>query len=133
MIGGAVAGVLAAIGSTGQVPEPSTPAPQPDTAEQSGPWDLVLTDVRVGHHEHVDRVVLEFDGDGIPGWRVEHVERAVSDGSGYGIRLPGETILQVGVSGTEWPGPDDPRYYDVRALTDPARLLIDVRGGRPAS
>ena len=172
-IGGALVGVLAATGSAPEVPEPPTPTPRADTSEQSGPWDLVLTDVRVGHHRVFDRVVLEFDGEGVPGWYVEYVDRAVVDGSGYRVRLPGESILQVGVSGTEWPGPDDLRYYDgprrlpadrrgsitevhvvgtfegytqvfaglegapaaydVHALDDPARLVVDVRGGRPAS
>ncbi|MFD1945819.1 AMIN-like domain-containing (lipo)protein [Nocardioides aestuarii] len=173
VIGGALVGVLAATGSTPRVPQPPTPTPEADTSEQSGPWDLLLTDVRVGHHEGFDRVVLEFDGDGVPGWYVEYVDRAVSDGSGYRIRLPGESILQVGVSGTFWPGPGDPTYYDgpdrlpadpagaltevyvggtfegytqvfvgldgdpapfeVFTLDDPARLVVDVRGERPAS
>lgn len=94
-----------------------------DTGRQSGPWDLVLTDVRVGHHPALDRVVLEFEGSGVPGWRVEHVDEAVLDGSGHSVRLDGEGIVQIGVSGTEWPGPHG-AYYD-----GPAR--VPVPGGGP--
>ena len=32
------------------------------TAENSGEWDLVLADVRVGEHDGYDRIVLEFTG-----------------------------------------------------------------------
>jgi hypothetical protein len=109
VVSGALAGALALTS-----PAPATPPatePAADTGRQSGPWDLVLTDVRVGHHDTYDRVVLEFEGSGVPGWRVEHVDEAVLDGSGHRVRLEGRTILQIGVSGTEWPGPDA-GYYD---------------------
>jgi hypothetical protein len=118
VVSGALAGALAL-----------TPTPA-DTGRQSGPWDLVLTDVRVGHHDAVDRVVLEFEGSGVPGWRVEHVDEAVLDGSGHPVRLDGGTILQIGVSGTEWPGPAS-AYYDGpdRVPAPPGGPLTEVHVG----
>jgi hypothetical protein len=113
LVSGAIAGALAFTSSASATPPATEPATEPTaaTGRQSGPWDLVLTDVRVGHHDTVDRVVLEFEGSGVPGWRVEHVDKAVLDGSGHLVRLDGGTILQIGVTGTEWPGPDA-GYYD---------------------
>jgi len=74
------------------------------TARPKGEWDLVLTDVRVGHHEGFDRVVLEFDGTGTPGWAVGYVDRARADGSGETIALDGDAVLDVYARGTTYPG-----------------------------
>lgn len=135
LVGGAVAGILTATAHATPVPDPTPRAPEPasarpDTVRHSGPWDLVLVDVRVGSHDTSDRVVLEFEGRGVPGWRVEYVDTAVLDGIGHRVRLAGESILQVGVTGTEWPGPDA-EYYDGpdRLPADPAGALSEVYVG----
>ncbi|ANH37014.1 hypothetical protein I601_0562 [Nocardioides dokdonensis FR1436] len=81
------------------------------TAENSGEWDLVLVDVRVGEHEGYDRVVLEFSGSGTPGWAVGYVDEAVLDGSGEGVTLDGSAVLDIYASGTTYPA-DDGESYD---------------------
>ena len=80
------------------------------TAESSGDWDLVLTDVRLGDHDGYDRIVLEFAGTGTPGWAVGYVDRAVLDGSGERVTLDGDAIMDVYASGTTYPGSDADHY-----------------------
>lgn len=100
-------------------PEPATSATEtasgpafaantkPDTAEPSGAGNtfLTVTDVRVAAHDGYDRVVFDLDGtgNGTPGWRVEYVDEAVDDGSGDTVRVAGDTILRVSISGTATP------------------------------
>ena len=80
---------------------------QPDTAEPSGAGDtfLTVTDVRVAAHDGYDRVVFDLDGtgSGTPGWRVEYVDEAVDDGSGDTVRVAGDAVLRVSISGTATP------------------------------
>ncbi len=168
LIGGVLAGVLAATGAAPHAPDVPTPTPTLDLGEQSGPWDLVLTDVRVGHHSGFDRVVLDLEGEGTPGWSVEYVDRARLEGSGERVRVAGESVLQVVASGTTWPGEGyydgprrtagagavsevvvggtfegytqvfvglsgDPARFEVTALDDPTRLVVDVKDAPPAS
>ena len=91
--------------------EPAFPENTADqTAESSGKWDLVLTDVRVAEHESFDRIVLEFTGTGITGWAVSYVEEAVLDGSGETVTLGGDAILDIYASGTTYPGSEGDYY-----------------------
>ena len=87
----------------------------PDTAEPSGDALVTVTDIRVGRHDGFDRVVFETDGTGTPGWRVEYVDSAQSQGSGADIAVDGGAVLEVTVTGVgypfdtgveEYPGPD---------------------------
>ncbi|HEU4812431.1 MAG TPA: hypothetical protein VFT00_09855 [Nocardioides sp.] len=111
------------VASPTEAPATDTPANDPDdggpafpestaaqTAENSGEWDLVLVDVRVGEHEGFDRIVLEFAGTGIPGWAVNYVDEAVLDGSGEAVALGGEAVLDIYASGTTYPGPEEDYY-----------------------
>jgi hypothetical protein len=74
-----------------------------DTAEASADAALTVTDVRVGHHDGFDRVVLEVGGTGTPGWRVEYVDAAVADPSDEPVDLAGDSVLRVTVEGTVLP------------------------------
>ena len=87
----------------------------PDTGEASGDARLTVTGIRVGRHDGFDRVVFETDGTGAPGWRVEYVDAAQSQGSGADIDVEGDAVLQVTITGVgypfdtgveEYPGPD---------------------------
>lgn len=78
--------------------------------DNSGDWDLVLTDVRVGSHEGYDRIVLEFAGTGVPGWSVKYVDEAVLDGSGRTVRLGGDSVLDIYASGTTYPAEGEAGY-----------------------
>ena len=80
---------------------------RPDTAEPTGAGEtfLSVTDVRVAAHDGYDRVVFDLDGTGggKPGWRVEYVDKATDDGSGDAVRVDGDAILRVSLSGTATP------------------------------
>lgn len=84
------------------------------TAENSGEWDLVLSDVRVGEHEGFDRIVLEFTGTGTPGWTVNYVDEAVLDGSGEVVALDGDAFLDIYASGTTYPASEGDYYSGPR-------------------
>lgn len=88
------------------------------TAEPSGKWGLVLTDVRVGDHVGFDRIVLEFAGNGTPGWVVNYVDEARLDGSGKAVTLGGEAVLDIYASGTTYPGPEG-NYYSGHGQFEP--------------
>ncbi|HMO52887.1 MAG TPA: hypothetical protein PJ994_00120 [Tepidiformaceae bacterium] len=42
----------------------------------------LLEDVRAASHEGYDRIVFEFEGTGVPGYRVEYTSEAIACGSG---------------------------------------------------
>lgn len=95
---------------------PATPAVQPgvDPATQQQwtagaidrvrtvPRPVTLRDVRVGVNQGFDRVVLEFLGSGVPGHRVEYVDRPVHQcGSGDPTPIAGDAWLAITLRGTQ--------------------------------
>lgn len=58
-----------------------------------------LVDVRVGAHDGFDRVVLEFDGQDVPSYRVGYVDPPVrQDGSGNEVDVAGDAFLELRVT-----------------------------------
>src|SRR4051794_35742589 len=56
----------------------------------------LLDRVAVGRHEGYDRVVFQFRGDGLPGYRVEYVEPPLKeDGSGDPVAVAGSAFVVV--------------------------------------
>jgi hypothetical protein len=139
---------------------------QNDPGWPGGGGDLLPTGVRVGSHEGYERVVLDFEGAGTPGWRVEYVDEAIEEGRGDVVDVDGDFTLQVIATGVRYPEGDDENArvahgsYDagdadlveevrvtgifegqnqafigldeeapfrVFTLTEPARLVVDVR------
>lgn len=76
------------------------PAPVEPTAGDEVPSDTVpviamLTAVRIGRHEQVDRLVFEFVGTP-PKYHVEYIDRPVRQcGSGDVVPLPGDAWLSI--------------------------------------
>lgn len=102
---------------------PPFPTETTDQVEESFDATLLLVDVRVAEHEGFDRFVLEFEGDGEPGWRVGYVEEAVREGSGEPMDLDSDALLQVIATHTM---PDDMAgYYDGPREMDPDGEVID--------
>lgn len=63
---------------------------------RDGRAPVVLREVRAARHDDFDRVVFEFEGDALPGYRVEYVDRPVRQcGSGRAVALEGEGWLRV--------------------------------------
>lgn len=92
------------------------------TAEPSADAALTVTDVRVGHHDGFDRVVLELGGTGTPGWRVEYVDAAVADPSDEQVDLAGDSVLRVTVEGTVLP-------YETGLAEAPIGVPLTAAGG----
>lgn len=128
---------------------------------------VTLRAVRSGQHANFDRVVFEFDGGQLPGYRIEYIDRPVRQcGSGDAVPLAGDgwlsvrmeparahteegqatiplsyrprrvnhTIIKEIVSTcdfegqVEWVlGVSSPNHYRVMELSNPARLVVDVR------
>jgi len=56
----------------------------------------LLERVAVGQHEGFDRVVFQFRGEGLPGYRIQYVEPPlVEDGSGNPVTIAGNAFLVV--------------------------------------
>lgn len=112
----AAPGTPAATSATGDSAPPASaqqPAAADPAAQQewtAGVRDAVRTqrvpvtlrDVRVGVNQGFDRVVLEFLGSGVPGYRVEYVDRPVRHcGSGDPLQLAGDAWLLITLRGTQ--------------------------------
>ena len=75
----------------------------PDEQAASGDALVTVTDIRTGRHDGFDRVVLEVEGAGTPGWDVRYVDAASSQGSGDPVEVAGDAVLQVTVTGAGYP------------------------------
>lgn len=70
----------------------TSPVVAPATAKATA----LLDRVAVGRHEGYDRVVFQFRGDGLPGYRVEYVEPPLKeDGSGDPVAVAGSAFVVV--------------------------------------
>lgn len=88
----------------GSTDAPAFPAnADPDTAEPSADARVTVSDIRLGRHDGFDRVVLDVGGTGTPGWDVQYVDDAASQGSGDAVDVAGEAILQVTLTGAGYP------------------------------
>lgn len=72
---------------------------------------LTPTDVRTGHHDGFDRVVVELGGTGTPGWIAEWTDNPSSPGSGDPIDVPGQSVLRVRITGAGYPGDTGAEFY----------------------
>lgn len=57
----------------------------------------ILADVRAARNEGFDRVVIEFEGDTVPGYRVEYVDEIVQCGSGEAVEFAAPVLVSVTV------------------------------------
>jgi hypothetical protein len=75
-----------------------------------------LVDVRVGSHDGFDRIVLEFEGDQAPSYRVTYVDPPIrEDGSGHEVDIDGRAFLELRLSpagGVDLSGPEPVETYD---------------------
>lgn len=83
----------------------------PSSVGTDGP--LFPTGVRVASHDGYDRVVVDFEGTGTPGWMVRYVDEPVADDSGQEVDLDGDAILRIDASGLSTPATED---FDVAQI-----------------
>ena len=106
-------GTSTSSGADGNGGAPATleadPAPDVDYSDapaEAAPADgsyLGIKDVRIGSHDGFDRIVIEFIGDGEPGYWVRYEDMPTQQGSGNPISVSGVHKLSVDVRGTGYP------------------------------
>lgn len=86
--------------ATGEdLPTFTTAASSADVAS-TGQDAPILRAVRIGRHEGFDRIVFEFDSDGLPQWHASYIEAPVIHcGSGHEVAVDGGAWLQVRFNG----------------------------------
>jgi hypothetical protein len=106
------------IATTAPEGDDGTPAPpfpadtDPDTAAPAAGSAITVTDVRTGRHEGYDRVVFYVAGTGMPGWDVRYVAEALGQASGEPVRVTGNAVLQVTITGVGNPTDTGIDEYD---------------------
>lgn len=81
------------------LPTFTTEASSADVAS-TGPDAPILRDVRIAAHDDFDRLVFEFDSDGLPQWHVDYIDAPVIQcGSGHEMPVAGSAWLQVRFNG----------------------------------
>lgn len=74
------------------------------------PVELSPVAVRAGAHDGFDRVVIEFDANGEPGWFTQLTDNPTQLASGNPLRFEGQTALVITIEGT--PAPMTPELAD---------------------
>ena len=109
---GACGAVSDGAGNTlmGSISSPTTQAqplgtadPAPKTQRPSVPSRLAVVGVRVGAHEGFDRVVVDLEGDGDPGWFVDYTSTPMQETVGQPLQVAGNSFLNINVDGTVYP------------------------------
>lgn len=98
----------------------TTALPDAGLGQRSAPPDgtgtALLTAVRVGRNEGFERIVFEFEGTSVPGYRVGWVDGPVTaDGSGEPVEVDGDALLEIVLqpaSGVDMSSPELRVTYD---------------------
>jgi hypothetical protein len=83
----------------------------PDTADASSGAFLSPVNMRFGVHDGYDRIVLDLEGSGQPGWVSRYVDDPRADGSGEPVDLDGAAYLQMTVKGVVYPTETGAKEY----------------------
>lgn len=76
---------------------------QPLDVLPEGGTRMTVSEVRAASHGTFERVVIELEGEGSPGWFVTTEDTPTADGSGAPIDYEGDTALVIDVRGLEMP------------------------------
>ncbi|WP_273053081.1 hypothetical protein [Corynebacterium nuruki] len=86
---------------------------------------LVAAQIRVGAHSTYDRVVVEFDGTGSPGWDVGLTDHPTADGSGLPVDFSGRQAMTIDLRGIDMNATAD-RAAAGKDATPPVKLAKDT-------
>jgi hypothetical protein len=94
--------------------------PDASEAQRSAPGDgsgtALLRAVRVGRNAGFERIVFEFEGTSVPGYRVQWVDGPITaDGSGEPVDVDGDAFLEIVMdpaSGVDLSAPQLTIVYD---------------------
>lgn len=86
---------------------------------------LIISDVRIGSHddEGYSRFVMEFSGEGTPGWSAQWTDQAHAQGKGDPIDVRGDFTLVVTGTGVTMPISEEQQAV---AYTEPVRFDFDA-------
>jgi len=91
------------------------------TSRPAEPAQLLVTNVRLGVHDSFERVVLDLEGSGDPGWFIDYTDKPMQQGSGALVQHDGRTVLNVNIDGTVYP-------HELN-LEDPQLRTVSGQGG----
>ena len=86
-----------------QVQPLGTADPAPKTQRPSAPAQLAVAGVRVGAHEGFDRVVVDLEGKGTPGWFVDYTSTPIQETAAQPLQVAGNSFLNINIDGTVAP------------------------------
>ncbi|MDU0348444.1 AMIN domain-containing protein [Actinomyces sp. MRS3W] len=95
--------------------------------EPSADSELIISDVRIGSHDDEDysRFVVEFSGQGTPGWSAQWTDQAHTQGKGDAVDVAGDFTLVVIGTGVTMPISEEQQAV---AYTEPVRFDFDAVG-----
>lgn len=96
-------------------PETGSPAEPTGTPSFSGGLDAsqdpgtpgaitMITGLRTGHHDGFDRIVVDLEGEGLPGWYASYVDEPIREAIGDRAPLDGQAFIEVRVRNVDWTG-----------------------------
>lgn len=111
-----------------EAPFPANREPDTRTAQDAA---LSMTDIRLGVHEGYDRIVVDLDGQGLPGWQGAYVAQPAESGSGRPVELAGAASLQIAVTGVVYPSAEQYVPYAGPGVIRPAStgVVEEIRVG----
>lgn len=86
--------------STSALQPLGTADPSPKTQRPSEPALLAVAGVRIGNHQGFDRVVVDLEGDGDPGWFVDYTSTPMQGTIGRALAVSGNAFLNINIDGT---------------------------------
>jgi hypothetical protein len=109
------------------VGEPSTSRVQSEDFPGGFADTAYLVDVRTATHDGFERVVLEFEGDEVPSYRIGYVDPPIRQpGSGHELAVEGAAFLELRLepaTSVDLTGPEFEETY-----TGPERIALDGPG-----
>ncbi|QPK83610.1 hypothetical protein G7Y29_02010 [Corynebacterium qintianiae] len=72
----------------------------PKTQRPDAPAHLTVSGITMESHSGFDRLVIELDGTGTPGWFVDYVASPMQETTGKPITITGNAHLNVKIDGT---------------------------------
>lgn len=133
--------------ATTDAPIMSSTGPENKTAPPSGAAQLVPIAMRVGSHAGYDRVVIELQGEGTPGWSVDYTDHPAQQASGTAVDYIGDNALMVTIQGVLLPfemgitdpdlspvtgdGPVVKQVQSLGSFEGSAQFVIGVAGDKP--
>ncbi|MDU0478771.1 hypothetical protein QVA66_05915 [Staphylococcus chromogenes] len=87
---------------------------------------LVPTGIRVGSHDQFDRVVIDLQGEGTPGWFTNYTDTATQQASGQPVKVAGQSFLNVNVDGTTYPFEIGVQDQKLEPVKGPGRAVAEV-------